>query len=186
VAGGYLLFGNGTRAAQQGRQGEAAEILGRASRLIPWEERVLLARATALDQDGRPGEALPVIGMFNEIYPGYWLGWAVQGGVLGRLGMLEEADAAFLRAARLAPSSLPELPMLAYNAARTVPGALEDRLLLAKHAPALFEDPGGLPADASLEASRRFSLLAESLASSEPAFADSIRSFAARLVPAPP
>lgn len=184
VAGGYLLFESGTRAALQGRRGEAAEILGRASGLIPWEERVLLARATALDQDGRPDQALPVIERFNDIYPRYWLGWAVEGGVLGRLGMLDEADAAFLEAVRLAPSALPELPVLAYNAARTVPEAVEDRILVAKHAVLLFGGGPAIPAEALPEASRRFLALAESLDVQAPELSDSLAALAGRLRPA--
>ncbi len=162
LVAGYSLFETGRAAGLVGNHAEAARILGRASRLLPFEERILLMRASALRSSGAALAALEEAERFNGLYPLYWQGWVLEAEIASEIGRADLADPAWLEALACAPEFVPDRNLMAFNASRTVP---QDSALLMITADAFlsYSLPAGSP-DFLLEYASRAGAVASSLA----------------------
>ncbi len=131
VVAGNRSLERGLVMGTAGRNADSAEELGRASALIPWEERALFYRAVALARDGRPEEALEAIDGFLSGYPGYWRAWAMKGDLQRALGAGAPAADSYLRAVLEAPAGTDYLGLTAFNAAAEAPGDSAEASILA-------------------------------------------------------
>jgi tetratricopeptide (TPR) repeat protein len=151
---GYAEMRKGREAAASGRHAEAGEAMESACSLIPFEERCRLYLAASRFAQGAPLAAAEAAGEFNAIYPGYWRGHRIEGGILMALDRQEEAASAFVSALRLAPSdSLRVRNRLALGALHSIPPTETDRLLLADALLATFRIPEALtPGECRMQA----------------------------------
>jgi tetratricopeptide (TPR) repeat protein len=168
VVFGYSRMEQAREMASSGGEAGAAGLFAEAERKIPFEERAILMRATALAGSGSYIAALEETRRFNSIYPAYWRGWALQGDVAARLGRRQTADSAFMMAVRLAPAGIPELPLLALNAANTLPADSEGIALLAAQMPLASALTGPDFPEAVMEYARRAGALSAAIQSYDP------------------
>lgn len=168
VVGGYSRMERARGIASSGGETGAASLFEEAERQIPFEERAILMRATALAGSGSYIAALKETRRFNSIYPAYWRGWALQGDIAARLGRRQTADSSFMMAVRLAPAGIPELPLLALNAANTLPADSEGIALLAAQMTRASELAGPDFPEAVMECARRAGALSVAIQSYDP------------------
>ncbi len=180
LVAGYSLFETGRTAGLSGDHAEAGRMLGRASRLLPFEERVTLMRASALRSSGAVIAALEEARRFNALYPLYWQGWVLEAEIASELGRPDLADSAWLEAIACAPDFIPDRNLMAFNASRTTPA---DSSLLEVTAGAFLACPlpQGSP-DFLLEYASRAGAVASALASYDPDVAGELAFHAASVL----
>lgn len=176
---GYAELRSGRRAAQSGKQAEAARHMENACRLLPFEERCrlyLTASRMALDS---PEAALDAAEEFNALYPRYWRGHQMQAGILLSLERDEAAGRAFLSALRLAPADSTRIQnRLALGALHHVPESPGSRALLARRLLENVEIPVEMPPQACRDAAAALRSLADAIPPGEEARA--LRDYAVR------
>ncbi|MDM7992633.1 MAG: hypothetical protein QUS11_04910 [Candidatus Fermentibacter sp.] len=143
VIAGNRLLSEGIRAGATGRNARSAEMLDRASALIPWEERTHFYGAVALARDSKLEEAVGEAREFVRMYPSYWRGWALEGDLLAATGRRGEAAGAYLQAILTAPAGTDSLELVAFNAAAAPPPDTASAEILAMR---LIEAESALPA----------------------------------------
>lgn len=177
---GYSLFETGRAAGLAGNHAEAGRILGRASRLLPFEERIHLMRASALRSSGAGLAAMEEAERFNGLYPLYWQGWVLEAEIASEIGRTNLADSAWLEALACAPEFVPDRNLMAFNASRAAP---RDSALLEITAGAFlaYPPPGGSPAFL-LDYASRAGAVASSLEAFDPEVAGYLSFLAASVL----
>ena len=98
------LLNSGRVMANQGKHAEALGFIEQAIVADPTYDRPLLAKAFTLSKLGRSVEALAIVDEYIRRDSGNAVAYATRGTVLTEAGQMDEADAAFAQAVRLAPT----------------------------------------------------------------------------------
>ncbi len=182
VTAGYSSLEQGRLDGIRGLPAQAAGAFERTTALVPWEERAHLFLTRARLDQGANLAAVEAADRLNSLYPTYWRGHVLEAQALAGLGRVEEAASSWLRAAMLAPPTLPDRPLLALNALACPPDDADSLEAAASVTEGIAVLAGRAPAEVRLQWAARLLDSARLLAGGEPLLASDLLMEAANTV----